>query len=135
MAQLVSDSPSYNYSNSIHSLSPVQLCDPMNHSTSGLPVQHQLPESSQTYVHWVGDAIQPSNEHPGLISFRMDWLDLLSVQGSLKYLLQYHNLKASVQWKDPWAISSGNRSTFYTVDWLHDKIALIRDLLIAHFYS
>ena len=38
------------------------LCDPMNHSTPGLPVHHQLPEFTQTHVHWVGDAIQPS--HP-----------------------------------------------------------------------
>ena len=38
------------------------LCDPMNHSMPGLPVHHQLPESTQTHVHWVGDAIQPS--HP-----------------------------------------------------------------------
>ena len=38
------------------------LCDPMNHSTPGLPVHHQLPESTQTHVHWVNDAIQPS--HP-----------------------------------------------------------------------
>ena len=38
------------------------VCDPMNHSTLGLPVHHQLPESSQTHVRWVGDAIQPS--HP-----------------------------------------------------------------------
>ena len=42
-------------------LSRVWLCDPMNHSTSGLPVRHQLPESTQTHVHWVGDAIQPSH--------------------------------------------------------------------------
>ena len=40
--------------------------------------------------------ISPSNEHPGLISFRMDWLDLLAVQGTLKSLLQYHSSKASV---------------------------------------
>ena len=40
--------------------------------------------------------ISPSNEHPGLISFRMDWLDLLAVQGTLKSLLQHHSLKASV---------------------------------------
>ena len=40
--------------------------------------------------------ISPSNQHPGLISFRMDWLDLLAVQGTLKSLLQYHNSKASV---------------------------------------
>ena len=114
------------------------LCDPKDCSTPGLPVHHQLPESTQTHVHWVGDAIQPShplssllllpsifpsirvfsnesalcirwpkywsfsfnispsNEHPGLISFRMDWLDLLAVQGTLKSLLQHHSSKASV---------------------------------------
>ena len=103
-------------------------CDPMNHSTPGLPVHHQLPEFTQTHVHQVGDAIQPSHpllspfppapnpsqlsnesalrmrlpkywsfsfssipskEIPELISFRMDWLDLLAVQGTLKSLLQY----------------------------------------------
>ena len=42
--------------------------------------------------------ISPSNEHPGLISFRMDWLDLLAVQGTLKSLFQHHNLKASILW-------------------------------------
>ena len=80
------------------------LCHPMNRSTPGLPVHHQLPEFTQTHVYQDGDAIQPShplsspsppapnpsqprgpsNEHPGLISFRMDWLDLLAVQGALK---------------------------------------------------
>ena len=106
------------------------LCDPMNCSTPGLPVHHQLPEFTQTHVRRVGDAIQPShplssffllppippsirvfsnestlcmrwpkywnfsfsispsNEHPGLISFRIDWLDLLAVQGTPKSLLQ-----------------------------------------------
>ena len=43
-------------------------------------------------------SISPSNEHPGLISFRMDWLDLLAVQGTLKSLLQRHSLKASILW-------------------------------------
>ena len=42
--------------------------------------------------------ISPSSEHPGLISFRMDWLDLLAVQGSLKSLLQHHSSKASILW-------------------------------------
>ena len=108
----------------------------MNHSTPGLPVHHQLPEFTQTHVHRVSDAKQPShplsspsppapnppsirvfsnestlrirwpkywsfigvpsNEHPGLISFRMDWLDLLAVQGTLKSLLQHHSSKASI---------------------------------------
>ena len=43
--------------------------------------------------------IRPSNEHSGLISFRMDWLDLLAVQGTLKSLLQHHNSKASILWR------------------------------------
>ena len=109
------------------------LCDPMNHSTPGLPVHHKHPEFTQTHVHRVSDAIQPSHplsspsppvpippsirvfsnestlcmrwpkywsfsfsiitskEIPGLSSFRMDWLDLLAVQGTLKSLLQYHS--------------------------------------------
>ena len=105
---------------SVQSLSRVRLCDPMNRSTPGLPVHHQLLEFTQTHVHRVSDAIQPSHslsspsppapnppsirvffnestllmrwpeywsfsfsipskEQPGLISFRMDWLDLLKV--------------------------------------------------------
>ena len=110
----------------------------MNHSMPGLPVHYQLLEFTQTHVHWVSDAIQPShplsspsppalhlsqhqgvfkrvtlcirwskywsfsfnispsNEHPGLISSRMDWLDLLAVQGTLKSLLQHHSSKASI---------------------------------------
>ena len=52
--------------------------------------------------------VSPSNEHPGLISFRMDWLDLLAVQGTLKSLLQQHSLKAS-----PSALS------FFMVQFLH----------------
>ena len=124
---------------SVQSLSRVRLCDPMNRSTTGLPVHHQLPESIQTHVHRVDDAIQPShhlsspspalnlsqhqglftwvssshqvakvlefsfnisssNEHPGLISFRVHWLDLLAVQGTLKSLLQHHGSKASILW-------------------------------------
>ena len=49
--------------------------------------------------HWsFSFSISPSNEHPGLISFRMDWLDLLAVQGTLKNLLQHHSSKASIFW-------------------------------------
>ena len=109
------------------------LCDPMNHSTPGLPVHHHLLEFTQTHVHqsvmpsshlilchpllrlppippsirafsnestlrmrwpnyWsFSFSVSPSNEHPGLISFRMDWLDLLAAQGTLKSLLQHHS--------------------------------------------
>ena len=48
--------------------------------------------------------IRPSNEHPGLISFRMDWLDLLAVQGTLKSLLQHHSSKASILWRSAYFI-------------------------------
>ena len=53
--------------------------------------------------------ISPSNEHPGLISFRMDWLDLLAVQGTLKSLLQHHSSKASIF----------QHSAFFTVQLSH----------------
>ena len=114
------------------------LCDPMDCSTPGFPVHHQLPEFTQTHVHSVRHAIQPShprqplplppsifpnirvfsnesvlhitwpkywsfsfsispsNDYPGLISFRMDWLDLLAVQGTLKSPLQHHSSKALI---------------------------------------
>ena len=48
--------------------------------------------------------ISPSDEHLGLISFRMDWLDLLAVQGTLKSLLQHHSSKASILWRSPFFI-------------------------------
>ena len=111
----------------------------MDCSTPGLPVHYQLPEFTQTHVHWVCDAIHlilcyfllllpsifpsikvfskestlrmrwpkywsfsfnisPSNEHPGLISFRMEWLCLLAVQRTLKSLLQHHSSKPSILW-------------------------------------
>ena len=117
------------------------LCNPMDCSTPGLPVHHQLTELASTHVNWVSDAIQPS--HPlssipfsclqscpasgsfpmsrfftligqnigasvsasasvlpmntqDLFSFRVDWLDLLAVQETLKSLLQHHSSKASV---------------------------------------
>ena len=114
------------------------LCDPMDCSTPGFPVHHQLSEFTQTHVHRVSDAIQPShpllspspltlnisqhqvfsselvlhirwqkywsfsfsinpsNEYSGLISFRIYWLGLLAVQGTLKILLQHHSLKVSI---------------------------------------
>ena len=131
----------------------------MNRSTPGLPVHHQLPEFTQTHVHRVSDAIQPSHplssrhlilcrlllllppippsirvfsnestlhmrwpkywsfsfniipskEIPGLNSFRMDWLDLLAVQGTLKSLLQHHSSKASIL----------RHSDFFTVQLSH----------------
>ena len=123
------------------------LCNPMNRSTPGLPVHHQLPEFTQLMsfksvmpsshlilccpllllpptppsirvfsnesalrMRWpkywsFSFSISPSSEYPGLISFRMDWLDLLAVQGTLKSLLQHHSSKASIS----------QHSAFFTV--------------------
>ena len=75
--------------------------------------------------------ISPSNEHPGLISFRMDWLDLLSVQGTLKSLLQHHSSKPSILW----------RSAFFTVQLSHSymttgkTIALTRQTFVGKVMS
>ena len=75
--------------------------------------------------------ISLSNEHPGLISFRMDWLDLLAVQGTLKSLLQHHSLKISVLW----------HSAFFTVQLLHPymtsekNIALTRQTFLGRVMS
>ena len=78
-----------------------------------------------------GFNISPSNEHSGLISFRMDWLDLLAVQGTLKSLLQQHSSKASILW----------RSSFFTVQLSHPymttgkTIALTRRTLVGKVMS
>ena len=149
------------------------LWDPMNRSMPVLPPYHQLPESTQTHVHWVSDAIQPSyplsppsppalifpsirgfsnesalrirwpkcwsfsfnispsKEHPGLISFRVDWLDLLRVQGTLKGLLQHHSSKASIL----------RHSAFFTVQLSHPymttgkTIALTRQTFVSKVMS
>ena len=148
------------------------LCGPMNCSTPGLPVHHQLPESNQIHVHRVGDPsshlilchpllllpltppsvrvfsnestlrirwpkywsfsfnISLSNENPGLI-FRMDWLDLLAVQGTFKSLLQHHSSKASVL----------QRSAFFIVQLSHPymttgkTIALTRQTFVGKVMS
>ena len=63
-------------------------------------------------------SISPSNEHPGLISFRMHWLDLLAIQGTLKSLLQHHSSKASILW----------RSAFFTVQLSHPYLRRLHTL-------
>ena len=74
---------------SVQSLSRVRFCDPMNPSTPGLPVHHQLPESTQTHVHWVIDAIQPS--HP-LSSPSPPTLNLSQHQGLFKWVSSSHQV-------------------------------------------
>ena len=149
------------------------LCDPMNCSTPGHPVHHQLPEFSQSMPiklvmpsshlilchpllflppippsirifsnestlrmkwpkYWsFSFSIIPPKEHPGLISFRMDWLDLLAVQRTLKSLLQHHSWKASIL----------QHSAFFTVQLSHPymttekTIALTRRTLVGKVMS
>ena len=73
---------------------------PFSSCPQPLPAPESFP-MSQLYMRWpkywsFSFSISPSNEHPGLISFRMDWLDLLAVEGTLKSLLQHHSSKASI---------------------------------------
>ena len=74
---------------SVQSLRRVRLCNPMNHSTPGLPVHHQLLEFTQTHVHWVGDAIQPS--HP-LLSPSPPALNLCQHQGLFQWVSSLHQV-------------------------------------------
>ena len=79
------------------------LCHPLLPLPSIFPGIKVFSDESTLRIRWpkywsFSFNISPSSEHPGLISFRMDWLDLLAVQGTLKSLLQYHSSKASVLW-------------------------------------
>ena len=80
------------------------LCQPLLHLPSVFPSIRVLSNESVLHIRWsnywsFSFNISPSNEYSGLISFRTDWLDLLAVQGTLKSLLQHHNLKGSIlQW-------------------------------------
>ena len=110
------------------------LCDPMDCSTSGFPVLHHLLKFAQTHLHLLNSiatelvfsnesalrirwqkywnfsfSISPSNEYSGLISFTINWFDLLVAQGTLKSLLLHHNSKASIL----------RRSAFFTVQLSH----------------
>ena len=77
------------------------LCHPLLLLTSIFPSIRVFSNESFLHIRWpkywsFSFNISPSNEHPGLISFRMDWLDLLAVQGTLKSLLQHHSSKATI---------------------------------------
>ena len=79
------------------------LCHPLLLLPSIFPRIKVFSNESGLHIRWPkyqssSFNFSPSNEHPGLISFRMDWLDLLAVQGTLKSLLQHHSSKASVLW-------------------------------------
>ena len=79
------------------------LCHPLLLLPSIFPSIRVFSNESVFHIRWpkywhFSFNISPSNEHPGLISFRMDWLDLLAVQGTLKSLFQHHSSKASILW-------------------------------------
>ena len=79
------------------------LCHPLLLLPSIVPSIRVFSNESALGIRWpkyqsFSFNISPSNEHPGLISFRMDWVDLLTVQGTLKSLLQHHSSKASILW-------------------------------------
>ena len=90
------------------------LCHPLLLLPSIFPSIRVFSNESALRIRWpkywsFSFSISPSNEHPGLISFRMDWLELLAVQGTLKSLLQHHTSKASIL----------QCSVFFTVQLLH----------------
>ena len=79
------------------------LCHPLHLPPSIFPSIRVFSNESVLCIRWPKDwsfnfSISPYNEYLGLISFRMDWLDLLAVQGTLKSLLQHHSLNASILW-------------------------------------
>ena len=79
------------------------LCHPLLLLPSIFPSIRVFSNESGLHIRWpkccsFNFSISPSNEYSGLISFRIDWFDLLSVQGTLKSLLQHHSLKASILW-------------------------------------
>ena len=105
----------------------VILCHPLFFLPSIFPSIRIFSNESVLHIRWpkywnFSFSISPSNEHPGLISFRIDWLDLLAVQGTLKSLLQHHSSKASILGAQP---SLWSNSHIHT--WLLEKnIALTR---------
>ena len=124
---------------SIESVMPsshLSLCRPLLLLPSIPPSSRVFSNESTFYMRWpkywsFSFSISPSKEHPGLISFRMDWLDLRAVQGTLKSLLQHHSSKASIL----------QRSAFFTVQLSHPymttgkTIALTRRTLVGKVMS
>ena len=85
------------------------LCHPLLLLPSIFPNIRVFSKESALHIRWpkywsFGFNISPSKEHPGLISFKMDWLDLLAVQGTLKSILQHHSSKASILWRSAFFI-------------------------------
>ena len=112
------------------------LCHPLLFPPSIFPSIRVFSNESVLHIRWpkywsFSFSISPSNEHSGLISFRMDWLDFLAVQGTLKSLLQHHSSEASILW----------HSAFFIVQLSHPSmttgktIALIRQTFVGKVMS
>ena len=112
------------------------LCHPLLLLPSIFPSIRVFSNESVLHIRWpkywsLCFSISPSNEYSGLISFRMDWLDLLAVQGTLKSLLQHHSSKASILW----------HSTFFMVQFSHPymiigkTVALTRQTFVSKVMS
>ena len=120
----------------VHQVSDLILCCPLLLPPSILPTIRVFSNEWVFCIRWpkywsFSFNISPSNEHPGLISFRMDWFDLLAVQGTLKGLLQHHSCKASIL----------RRSAFFIVQLSHPymttgkTIALTRQTFVGKVMS
>ena len=102
------------------------LCCPLLCLPSIFPSNRVFSNESALLIRWpkywsFSFSISPANEHPGLISFRMDWLDLLAVQGTLKSLLQHHSWKASILWC----------SAFFTVQLSHPYMTTAKTIALT----
>ena len=105
---------------SVMPCSHLKLCHPLLLLPPIAPRIRVFSNKSTLHMRWpkywsFRFSISPSNEHPGLIPFRMDWLDLPAVQGTLKSLLQHHSSKASILW----------RSAFFTVQLSHPYMTTV----------
>ena len=103
------------------------LCCPLLLTPSTFPVIRVFSNKSVLHIRWpkywsFSFSISPSSEYLGLISFRMDWLDLLAVQGTLKSLLQYHSSKASILW----------HSAFFIVQLSHPYMTTGRTIALIY---
>ena len=106
------------------------LCRPLLLLPSIFPSIRGFSNESALYIRWpkywsFSFNISPSNEHPGLISLRIDWLDPFAVQGTLKNLLQHHSSKASML----------QRSIFFTVQLSHPYMTTAKNIILLTFVS
>ena len=119
-------SPKLMFIESVMPYNHLILCHPLLLPPSIIPSIRVLSNESALHIRWskywsFSFNISPSNEHSGLISFRIDWLDLLAVQGTVKSLLQHHNSKASIL----------RCSAFFTVQLSHPYMTIGKTIALT----